>query len=265
MNLPRIARVECDGFEYSIFATGDFLSQQVFRNGTWGKVQHKLTELLVKGYDAPVVLDVGANIGLYTVPMASLVSGLGGKLLAFEPQRIVFQQLCANIFANRLDCVWAYNQAVGAAPGVIALPTFDYAQTKNIGAFSLDVDLQKLRGLEEGLDRSKPESVDMISLDALDFPGQVRVVKIDVEGFEVEVIRGGKAFFESQGFPPIIFEAWEGEWFSEQRKALFSAVEAQGYAVTRLATDEFLAQHPSYGARVEVVTDGNRINLTRVR
>ena len=265
MTLPRIAQVECDGFDYSVFATDDFLSQQVFRKGTWGKLQHALTQILVKGFEAPVILDIGANFGLYAVPVASMVAGLGGKVLAFEPQRIVFQQLCANIFANRLDCVWAYNQAVGEAPGTIALPTIDYSKAANIGAFSLDEELQRMRGLEAGLDRSKTEAIEMTSLDTLEPPARVRLLKIDVEGFEIQVVRGGRQFFEAQGFPPIIFEAWEGDWFAERRKALFTELEALGYAITRLATDEFFAQHASYEAHVDVVTDGNRINLSRVR
>ena len=265
MTLPRIAQVECDGFDYSVFATDDFLSQQVLRNGTWGKLQHVLTQILVKGYDAPVVLDIGANFGLYTVPVASMVAGLGGKVLAFEPQRIIFQQLCANIFANRLDCVWAFNQAVGAAAGVVALPTIDYSKAANIGAFSLDADLQKRRGLEAGLDRSRTEPVVMTSLDLIESPGPVRVLKVDVEGFEIEVVRGARQFLETHGFPPIMFEAWEGDWFSGQRKALFAEVETLGYVITRLAADEFFAQHPAYDAQVEVVTEGNSINLRRVR
>lgn len=265
MTLPRIAQVECDGFNYSVFATDDFLSQQVFRKGTWGTLQHALTQMFVKGFEAPVVFDIGANFGLYAVPVANMVAGLGGKVLAFEPQRIVFQQLCANIFANRLDCVWAYNQAVGAAPCVFQLPTIDYSKTANIGAFSLDEELQKMRGLEAGLDRANTEPVEMTSLDSLEANGRVRILKIDVEGFEIEVVRGGRQFFEAHRFPPIIFEAWEGDWFAERRQALFAALEELGYAITRLAADEFLAQNPSYEAQIDVVTDGNRINLSRIR
>ena len=265
MNLPRIARVECDGFDFSVFATGDFLSQQVLRQGTWGKLQHGLTQVLLGGFEEPVVIDVGANIGLYAVPVASMVAKAGGRLLAFEPQRVVFQQLCTNVFSNRIDCVWAFNQAVGAAAGTIDLPTIDYAKAVNIGAFSLDENLQKMRGLEAGLDRSKTEPVTVTTLDALDISGSVRAVKIDVEGMEIEVIRGGKAFLERHHFPPLLFETWEGDWFTEQRLAVFAEIEALGYAITRLARDEFFAQHPDYEARVEVQVDGNRINLSRSR
>ena len=265
MNLPRIARVECDGFDYSVFATGDFLSQQVLRQGTWGKLQHALSQLLLAGFEEPVVLDVGANIGLYAVPVASMVAKAGGRLLAFEPQRVVFQQLCTNIFSNRIDCVWAFNQAVGAATGTIDLPTIDYAKAVNIGAFSLDEGLQKLRGLEAGLDRSKTEQVAVTTLDSLEISGIVRAVKIDVEGMEIDVVRGGKAFLEGHRFPPLLFETWEGEWFTDQRNAVFAEVEALGYGITRLARDEFFAQHPNYEVRVDVKVDGNRVNLARSR
>ena len=265
MSLPRIARVECDGFDYSVFATGDFLSQQVLRQGTWGKLQHGLSKILIAGFNEPVVIDVGANIGLYTVPVASMVASAGGRLIAFEPQRIVFQQLCANVFANRLDCVWAFNQAVGKECGILDLPTIDYSKTVNIGAFSLDEGLQRARGLEAGLDRSRTEPVLLTTLDSVKVPGAVRAVKIDVEGMEIDVIRGGRNFLEAHRFPPLLFETWEGNWFTKQRKAVFAEIESLGYAITRVGGDEFLAQHPTYGAQVDVNIDGKKVNLTRSR
>lgn len=265
MSLPRIARVECDGFDYSVFATGDFLSQQIFRNGTWGKLQHVLTDTLLKGFESPVVVDVGANIGLYTVPVASITAKAGGRVFAYEPQRIVFQQLCANVFANRLDCVWAFNHAVGAEAGSVDLPAFDYARVENIGAFSLDPGLRKLRGQEVGLDDSRTESIPVTTLDQLDTGGRVRCVKIDVEGLEIDVVRGARNFLEQHRFPPLIFEAWEGAWFDTQRRELFAEIEGLGYAISRLARDEFLAQHPDYEAAVSVTVDGNRVSLTRSR
>jgi FkbM family methyltransferase len=265
MSLPRIARVECDGFDYSVFATGDFLSQQVLRNGTWGKLQHGLSGLLMRGFEAPVVVDVGANFGLYAIPVAAMAAQAGGRLFAFEPQRIIFQQLCANIFANRLERVWAFNQAVGASAGEIEIPAFDYGKTANIGAFSIDKDLQKMRGLEAGVDRENGEVVAMTTLDLLQVQGTVRCVKIDVEGMEIDVVRGGRNFLENHRFPPLIFEAWEGDWFTEKRNALFTEVTGLGYEVTKLARDEFLAQHPDNEARVSVHIDGNRIDLNRLR
>ncbi len=54
-----------------------------------------------KGLVAPgsVVLDIGANIGAHTLPLASLV-GCDGKVIAFEPTAYAFEKLCANIALN---------------------------------------------------------------------------------------------------------------------------------------------------------------------
>ena len=265
MKLPRIARVDCDGFDYSIFATDDFISQAVFRAGTWEPTVHATSSLLLNGFKAPMVVDVGANIGLFTIPVASRISAAGGKLFAFEAQRIVFQQLCGNIFANRLDNVWAFHKAVGAHKGEVELPAIDYAKVKNIGAFSLDENLQRLRGLEEGLDRSRTERIELTTLDNLDIDGRVRLLKVDVEGMELDVLRGGHQFLERHRFPPILFEAWEDEAFADGRKTLFNEVVSLGYSTSSLGRDNFLAQHPDNEALVQVRRDGNKTELSRIK
>src|SRR3954469_8060635 len=47
------------------------------------------------------VVEVGANVGAHTVPRAQAVSG-GGEVVAFEPQRLIFQTLCANLALNSI-------------------------------------------------------------------------------------------------------------------------------------------------------------------
>lgn len=265
MKLPRIARVECDGFDYNIFATNDYISQRIFQDGTWERTVHATAALLLGGFDAPVVIDVGANIGLFTVPVASRISAVGGKLFAFEAQRIVFQQLCANIFANRIDCVWAYNQAVGSEPGEIDMPTIDYAKAVNVGAFSIDKDLRNLRGLEAGVDTDRTERLALVTLNDFAIDGRVRLIKIDVEGMEIDVVRGARNFLEHHRYPPILFETWEDELFVHRRQALLNEIGALGYAVSRLGRDNFLAQHPANDALVEVQISGAKVQLSRIK
>jgi FkbM family methyltransferase len=48
------------------------------------------------------VLEVGANIGVFTVPLARFVHP-GGRVIAFEPQRIMYQMLCGNLALNAVD------------------------------------------------------------------------------------------------------------------------------------------------------------------
>src|SRR5918993_5744771 len=68
-----------------------------------------------------LALDVGANIGVHTVPMARLV-GERGSVLAIEPQRLAYQTLCGNVALNGLLNVWCHNVAVGDTRGSLVVP-----------------------------------------------------------------------------------------------------------------------------------------------
>src|SRR5262249_30748190 len=66
-------------------------------------------------------VEVGANIGAHTVPIAQCL-GDNGRLLVFEPQRAIFQMLCANMALNRLEQVETHWAAVGDHEGTIIVP-----------------------------------------------------------------------------------------------------------------------------------------------
>jgi len=82
------------------------------------------------------VVDVGANIGVHTVYFA-LTVGPSGHVLAFEPQRILYQILCGNVALNQHGNVVALNAGLGAQSGTILVPRIDYARTGNFGGLSL--------------------------------------------------------------------------------------------------------------------------------
>jgi hypothetical protein len=72
-----------------------------------------------------VALDVGANIGAHTIPMAQIV-GPSGSVYAFEPQRIVFQILCGNVALNELGN-GALQNGVGRSSHRNRIAALDYA------------------------------------------------------------------------------------------------------------------------------------------
>ncbi len=76
-----------------------------------------------------VVLEVGANIGAHTVFLARQVMP-SGMVVAFEPQRIVYQTLCANLALNSIRNVFCLQQAVGAKRGSLVVPPLDYTREK---------------------------------------------------------------------------------------------------------------------------------------
>ena len=71
-----------------------------------------------------VVLDVGANIGAHTLFFARQV-GPTGEVVTVEPQRVLFQTLCANLALNSVTNVWALPYAVGAVEGSLLIPRID--------------------------------------------------------------------------------------------------------------------------------------------
>jgi FkbM family methyltransferase len=122
-----------------------------------------------------LVVEVGANIGGHTVELSRLV-GPDGEVHAFEPQRIVFQTLCANLALNQCINVYARQMALGAESGTILVPALDPAVRENFGGLSL-------RHVSSG------EPVPLFTLDNLDLPA-CHALKADVEGMEVEVLKG---------------------------------------------------------------------------
>ena len=123
------------------------------------------------------VIEAGANIGAHTVALAQLV-GPTGAVFAFEPQRLVFQVLCANLALNQCTNVWAYPDALGAEPGSVLVPYYDPTKLANFGAVALG-------SCELG------EPARVATIDALDLP-DCRLLKADVEGMEADVLRGAK-------------------------------------------------------------------------
>ena len=123
-----------------------------------------------------IVVEVGANIGAHTVELSRLV-GPAGMVIAFEPQRVVFQTLCANLALNSCANVHAFQLAIGAAPGDILVPHLPPDQPANFGGLSLI-------GAQEG------ERVALRTLDELGC-GHCELIKLDLEGMEVEALHGG--------------------------------------------------------------------------
>lgn len=133
-----------------------------------------------------VVIDVGANFGTITIPLAQHVKD--GYVVAVEAQPFLFNCLCGNVALNHLINVQPMNRAAADVSGrPFFMPTLTYHEDDfNFGGFGLTA---KLGEEKNGRVYSKP--VSSITIDDMRL-SRVKLIKIDVEGMETEVLRGAQ-------------------------------------------------------------------------
>lgn len=152
-----------------------YVGRSLLLYGEYSEAEVTLFQCLLRQGD--VAVEIGANIGAHTVPIAK-ACGRAGVVFALEPQRLIYQTLCANIALNGLTNVWSMWAASGQAPGALRCPVLDPEQPNNFGAVELG-------GCERG------ETVQVLPLDVLKLQ-RVRLLKVDVEGMEKPVLAGAR-------------------------------------------------------------------------
>ena len=212
--LPNCELVNCFGHQYLVFKGNDLISNALKQQGYEVEV-FAISQKILEKYQDGVVLDIGANMGTFSIPLAKTNPHL--TFHAFEPQRIIYYQLCANTFINGLDNLHCHNFGLSNKRDRFEMVVPDYATETNIGAFSVDEETRE--NDYECKTKGAKETMVVFPLD--DGRHQnVRLIKIDVEGHELEVIKGGIDTIKGNNFPPIIFEAWNWKpWFEPKRKA----------------------------------------------
>jgi len=132
-----------------------------------------------------VVMEIGTNIGTHTVPIAKALARENRRLIAFEPQPFIFQNMCANVALNGLRNVSAWPSACGDRAGTLWFAPPDYAAGGNFGGVSMSAD-----PIPNGA------AIPCIELDEV-FGGEtVGLMKIDVEGFELLVLQGAELLID---------------------------------------------------------------------
>ncbi len=202
--------------------------RQAFWSGRYDESPLLLLESLLR--PGVVVVDVGANIGFYTVRLARALERLGGgHVFAFEPIPANASRLAYNVRANGLDEIVSIQEcALGSSDGRLAfILENEYESTTGnasmIGAsgeasYSFDTEAA-VTTLDGFVERAGLTSC--------------AILKIDVEGAELEVLRGATATIAR--FRPAILAEYNAHWaarFGWTREAYETFARDNGY-VTR--------------------------------
>ena len=266
---PGVQLLDTRSGRFMVWISYDALTEILARDGVHEESVILLSKFILQGGPPDqVVLDIGANIGAYSIPLAlDPMFREGLRIYAFEVQRQVYMQLCGNLFLNGLDNVHAMNYAVGASNGTIEIPRIDAAKCWNIGGFSIDpVALRAKRTDFPQESIVGTETCEIRRID--DLPGlpNSHLVKLDVEGHELEVLMGMGAHLERSGFPPILFEMWQFDWYAQKKAQLLQYLHDIGYTDISedLGHSNHLAQHHrSTSRRIRFERVGDSIHLSK--
>ena len=174
----------------------DLIARQIRSYGAHTRPEIAMVRECLRPGDT--VVDVGAHIGTFAVPMAYSV-GWAGRVLAVEPNPESFELLEFNVVLNGLDQVISiHDHALSSAEGELLLVP---DESVNAGATHLST---------EGRSADTDVLVRTVSLDSFladldSVPTTVDLIKIDVEGMEEAVIRGATKTIEDQR-PIVYFE-----------------------------------------------------------
>jgi FkbM family methyltransferase len=212
----------------------DFVGSRIWAFQTWEpNITRWLERTLVTG---DVFIDVGANIGYYTLVAAALV-GAVGKVWSVEASPTIHAQLKRNVALNDFRQVETFNVAAADVRGV--LPIY-LGPPENRG----ETNLFGLHGFAE---EARVEAYPLDELFAAMDVSKVRVVKIDVEGAEDMVLKGMTGLL---GRLPVgahlLVEIWP-EALAKRGMTpdeVIAGFKAQGYSAARIDND-----YSGYGYR----------------
>jgi FkbM family methyltransferase len=228
---------------------GDMVSVYSDFYGEWSELEVKLFRTLL----APEsnVVEIGANLGLHSVPLAKFANK--GKVICLEPQRIIFQMLCANIALNDLTNVFAYHAAASDANREITIQSSDYESPWNYGAFSVHKGMSTEGSFPGTVTMETVPTVKLDTFDAVSGLSSLTLLKVDAEQHELQVLKGAAELIARH--QPVIFVENNDAQHGDE---LIQHIESLGYVPYWFCSSRF---QPDNFNRVGIVIPGADFNM----
>jgi FkbM family methyltransferase len=204
MILRAVKQIAAKSFQEKTYAIRHGLPQGLKRRGGLGFLARPRPLSVDETFLASIplhgctVYDVGCLDGMYTLFFARAV-GPDGRVVAFEPNPANYEALVGNVSLNRFNNVDAYNIGLGAASeqAELAVP-FGLPGQGTVRA-DLKIAYMRRAGTVRVPIRIRPLD-DMVAVERLQPPD---MIKIDVEGYEVQVLQGARRTLQT--FTPALF------------------------------------------------------------
>lgn len=206
------------GVGYQLLSTACFDPDEV-------NIVLQLLDLRRASFPGPVVaLDCGANVGVHTLEWARHMHGWG-SVIAIEAQERIFYALAGNIALNNCFNARAIHAALGAEKGQLLIPVPNYNTPSSFGSLELRQGPRNEQiGQTIDYRDERCEPVPMLPVDAF-APERVDLLKIDVEGMELEVLAGASATL-ARCKPQILIEVIKSD-----SQAIQQLLTSMGYKI----------------------------------
>lgn len=182
------------------------LESYLYLNGLWEPHILEIISSCINNQKG-IMIDIGANVGATTIPIAKLNSKT--TFHSFEPHPHIYQDLLCNVSFNKLQNVKTHNIAISDIDGD-TLPFYAQKNSDNLGlsSFKLNHDITDYDII----------NVHCTSLDKFfeNCEDRILVIKIDTQGYEYEALLSAKNILKIHK-PIIIFE-FESEYYSSQEE-----------------------------------------------
>jgi FkbM family methyltransferase len=187
--------------------------------------------------DGVVAIDCGANVGVFTLEWARAMTGWG-SVIAIEAQERIYYALAGNIAVNNCFNARAVLAAAADKPGTMKVPKLDYGRPASFGSVEIK-QRERTESIGQPLDytNAAANEVVCVTLDSFNLP-RVDLVKIDVEGMELDVLAGAGNLIK-RCLPVLIVE-----FVKTDKDRLRGTLEAGDYGVFEFGMN-FVAVHKS--------------------
>lgn len=189
------------------FRPGDFLEGTIYTQGCWEEhIINLISQSL--GKSTGIMLDIGANVGLISIPLA--IKHKNTQFYCFEAHPKIFNRLENNVNLNSINNIKTVNCAISNSKEK-NLTFYAQKQTSNMGLSSLKLNpdiknFEEISTLIDGIDNMFIGSSEPVSL-----------IKIDTQGSEIDVIESGLKLIKRDR-PIIIFEFEDAYYLDEDRE-----------------------------------------------
>ena len=189
--------------------------------GSYNQFETKVLKTILKPGD--IVIDVGAYVGWYSLLSGKLV-GQKGKVYAFEPSPTYLKRFIDNIKLNNLRNIKTFNLAVSNKNSNVSF--YQAGSGSSIIKQAAELHIGKK------IKQIQVKSITLNTFVAKEKISRINLIKIDVEGWELQVLKGASNILKKKNAPTLMVEVIDGQWkkwIPSTADALFIYLKSFGY------------------------------------